>query len=125
MGRELGYGWFRSTIIVPKETEGKRLVAMLDFGSEATVYVDGVVSGAKDLNHHYVTLTRSAKSGEQFEIVAEAYAGHSDSQPMFGESQLCIFEEEVYQFLLIWNACTIFAIISMSNLSALRRLIVV
>ncbi len=99
-GEKWGYGWFRSTIIVPKEGEGKRLVAMLDFGSEATVYVDGIVSGAKDLNHDYVTLTRSAKSGEQFEIVAEAYAGHSDSQPMFGESQLCIFEEEVYQFFI-------------------------
>ncbi|SDL73015.1 alpha-mannosidase [Paenibacillus jilunlii] len=99
-GEKWGYGWFRSTIIVPKEAEGKRLVAMLDFGSEATVYVDGIVSGAKDFNHHYVTLTRSAKSGEQFVIVAEAYAGHSDSQPMFGESQLCIFEEEVYQFFI-------------------------
>ena len=27
----MGYGWFRSNIIVPKEAEGKRLVAMLDF----------------------------------------------------------------------------------------------
>lgn len=99
-GEKWGYGWFRSNIIVPKEAEGKRLVAMLDFGSEATVYINGIVSGAKDLNHHYVTLTRSAKAGESFEIVAEAYAGHSDSRPTFGESQLCVFEEEVYQFFI-------------------------
>lgn len=99
-GENWGYGWFRSTIIAPKEAEGKRLVAMLDFGAEATVYVDGIVCGAKDHNHHYVTVTRSAKNGEQFEVVAEAYAGHSDSQPMLGESQLCIFEEEVYQFFI-------------------------
>ncbi len=99
-GENWGYGWFRSNIIVPEEAEGKRLVAMLDFGSEATVYINGVVSGAKDLNHHYVTLTRSAKAGEPFEIVAEAYAGHSDSRPTFGESQLCVFEEEVYQFFI-------------------------
>ena len=41
-------------IVVPQEAEGKRLVALLDFGSEATVYINGIVSGAKDLNHHYV-----------------------------------------------------------------------
>ncbi|MGV2686026.1 alpha-mannosidase, partial [Clostridium perfringens] len=65
-----------------------------------TVYINGIVSGAKALNHHYVTLTISAKAGEAFEIVAEAYAGHGDSHPTFGESQLCVFEEEVYQFFI-------------------------
>ncbi|GIP51278.1 alpha-mannosidase [Paenibacillus vini] len=99
-GEKWGYGWFRGAVVVPEEAEGKRLVAKLDFGSEATVYINGIVSGAKDLNHHYLTLTRSAKAGEQFEIVAEAYAGHSDSRPTFGESQLCVFEEEVYQFFI-------------------------
>ncbi|MFE4713290.1 alpha-mannosidase [Paenibacillus sp. NPDC056722] len=99
-GEKWGYGWFRSTVVVPEEANGKRLVAMFDFGSEATVYINGIVSGAKDLNHHYLTLTRSAKTGEQFEIVAEAYAGHADSRPIFGNSQLCIFEEEVYQFFI-------------------------
>lgn len=99
-GEKWGYGWFRSTIIVPKEAEGKRLVAMLDFGSEATLYINGMISGAMDLNHHYVTLTRSANAGESYEIIAEAYAGHDGSLPSFGESQLCIFEEEVYQFFI-------------------------
>ncbi|MFP4974446.1 glycoside hydrolase family 38 C-terminal domain-containing protein [Paenibacillus sp. CN-4] len=99
-GENWGYGWFRSTVVVPKEAEGKRLAALLDFGSEATVYINGRVSGAKDLNHHYVTLTRSAAAGERFDIVAEAYAGHTNVQPVFGESQLCIFEEEVYQFFI-------------------------
>ncbi len=99
-GEKWEYGWFRGAVVVPKEAEGKRIVAMLDFGSEATVYINGIVSGAKDLNHHYVTLSRSAKTGEQFDIVAEAYAGHTDSRPMFGASQLCIFEEDVYQFFI-------------------------
>ncbi|MGN7360487.1 glycoside hydrolase family 38 C-terminal domain-containing protein [Paenibacillus sp. SAF-054] len=99
-GEKWGYGWFRGTVVVPKEAEGKRIVAMLDFGSEATVYINGIVSGAKDLNHHYMTLSRSAKTGEQFDIVAEAYVGHADSRPMFGASQLCIFEEDVYQFFI-------------------------
>lgn len=99
-GEDWGYGWFRSTITVPEEAEGKRLVALFDFGSEATVYINGIVSGAMDLNHHYITLARSARSGEQFEIVAEAYAGHEGRQPTFGESQLCLFEEDVYQFFI-------------------------
>ena len=99
-GENWGYGWFRSTVTIPEEADGKRLVAMLDYGSEATVYINGIVSGAKDLNHHYLTLTRSAKAGERFDIVAEAYAGHSDAQPAVGESRLCVLEEEVYQFFI-------------------------
>ncbi|RXZ80448.1 alpha-mannosidase [Paenibacillaceae bacterium] len=99
-GENWMYSWFRSAISVPTEAEGKRLAAMLDFGSEATVYINDKVSGAMDLQHHHVTLTRSAQSGEQFEIVAEAYAGHDDKKPRLGESHLCIFEEEVYQFFI-------------------------
>lgn len=106
-GEEWSYGWFRSAVAVPPEAEGKRLAVMLDFGSEATVYVNGVVSGAMDLQHHDLTLSRSARAGEQYEIVAEAYAGHSGQQPAqlweqpsFGQSRLYIVEEEVYQFFI-------------------------
>lgn len=99
-GDDWMYGWFRTTVTVPKEAEGKRLIAILDFGAEATVYINGKVSGAMDLNHHHVTLSRSAKAGEQFEIAAEAYAGHEGKQPTVGESRLCVFEEEVYQFFI-------------------------
>lgn len=94
------YFWLRGTIVVPKEAEGKRLVVVADFGSEATLYINGMVSGALDLQHHDVTLTRSASEGEQFELVAEAYAGHSGQQPVFGESYLCLFEEEIYQLFI-------------------------
>lgn len=99
-GEDWIYGWFRTIVTVPKEAEGKRLITVLDFGSEATVYINGKVSGAIDLNHHHVTLSRFAKAGEQFEILAEAYAGHEGKQPTIGESRLCIFEEEIYQFFI-------------------------
>lgn len=99
-GEDWMYGWFRTNVIVPKGAEGKRLVAILDYGSEATVYVNGKVSGAMDLNHHHITLTRSAKAGESFEIAAEAYAGHDGRQPAVGVSRLCIFEEEIFQFFI-------------------------
>jgi len=99
-GSDWTYAWFRSEVVAPRETEGKRLAVMLDFGAEATVYVNGIVSGAMDLQHHDLTLTRSARAGERFEIAAEAYAGHSGRQPAFGESFLYIVEEEVYQFFI-------------------------
>lgn len=94
------YAWLRGTIVAPKEAEGERLVVAADFGSEATLYINGIVSGALDLQHHDITLTRKAREGEVFELVAEAYAGHSDQQPVFGDSYLCLFKEEVYQFFI-------------------------
>lgn len=99
-GGDWTYAWLRSSVTAPMEAEGKRLVIRADFGSEATVYVNGIVRGALDLQHHDVTLTRSAKAGERFEVAAEAYAGHSGIQPVLGESQLCLFEEEIYQFYI-------------------------
>ncbi|TCM99636.1 alpha-mannosidase [Paenibacillus sp. BK033] len=99
-GSSWTYAWLRSSLVVPEGTEGKRLVVLADFGSEATLYVNGVVSGALDLQHHDVTLTRHAREGERYELAAEAYAGHSGEQPVFGESYLCRFEEEVYQFFI-------------------------
>ncbi|WP_309119295.1 glycoside hydrolase family 38 C-terminal domain-containing protein [Paenibacillus sp.] len=94
------YGWFRASIAIPPEAAGKRVAALADFGSEATLYINGVVSGATDLQHHDVTLTRSARPGERFELVAEAYAGHTNRKPMIGESHLCIFQEDIYQFFI-------------------------
>lgn len=99
-GGDWTYGWFRSAVAVPEQAAGKRLAARLDFGSEATVFVNGIASGAIDLHHHEVTLTRSARAGEMFEIAAEAYAGHSGKRPTFGQSHLCVVEEDVYQFFI-------------------------
>ena len=99
-GGDWTYGWFRSTVAVPEQAAGKRLAARLDFGCEATVFVNGIVSGAMDLHHHDVTLTRSARPGERFELAAEAYAGHTGTRPTLGQSNLCVFEEEVYQFFI-------------------------
>ncbi|MBO7743403.1 alpha-mannosidase [Paenibacillus sp. MWE-103] len=99
-GGDWTYGWFRASFAVQEEAAGKRLAAVLDYGSEATVYVNGAVRGAMDLQHHDLTLTRSARAGERYEIVAEAYAGHAGVRPTFGESRVCVFEEDVYQFFI-------------------------
>ncbi|GGD49235.1 alpha-mannosidase [Paenibacillus nasutitermitis] len=99
-GGDWMYAWLRASVIAPQAAEGKRLVILADFGSEATIYVNGIVSGALDLQHHDVTLTRSGMPGEKFELVAEAYAGHTGLQPMMGKSFLCVFEEDIYQFYI-------------------------
>lgn len=40
------------------------------------VYVNGKIYGALDKKHKEITLTKSAKDGEIYEIVMEVYAGH-------------------------------------------------
>lgn len=99
-GSDWRYAWFRTVVRIPGEAAGKRVMLLADFGSEATVYRDGTVCGALDLQHHNVLLTRCAVPGEAIEIAAEAYAGHSGKPPRFGESSVAVFEEEAYQFFI-------------------------
>ena len=75
-GKKWEYGWFRTAFAVPAELEGKRLVLHLECGEEMLVFVNGAESGAIDKKHKFITLSRSAKAGEVYEIYAECYAGH-------------------------------------------------
>ena len=75
-GKKWEYGWFRTAFTVPAELEGKRLVLHLGCGEEMLVWVNGQEAGAIDKKHSHITLTRSAKAGETYEIYAECYAGH-------------------------------------------------
>jgi len=75
-GKKWEYGWFRTQVTVPEQLQGERLVLFLKVGEEMLVWVNGVEAGAIDKKHGCITLTRCAKAGETFEIVAECYAGH-------------------------------------------------
>jgi len=97
-GGKWEYGWFKSDLTIPGFAEGKRIALMLDVGretkvtmelrqeemapvlmeevAEATVYVNGDYAGAMDYQHKVLFLTDSAKPGEHFSVVMEAYAGH-------------------------------------------------
>ena len=116
-GQKWEYGWFHTAFTVPAELEGKRLVLHLGCGEEMLVWVNGAESGAIDKKHKFITLTRSAKTGEAFDIYAECYAGHGirnegagpvafgeESVPepplcqqRVGESFIGIWNEEVFQ----------------------------
>ena len=75
-GKKWEYGWFRAVFTVPGELEGKRLVLHMGCGEEMLVWVNGTESGAIDKKHKFITLTRSAKTGDTYEIYAECYGGH-------------------------------------------------
>ena len=75
-GKKWEYAWFRTQVTVPAELEGERIVFTLQTAEEMLVWVNGVEAGAIDKKHKFITLTRSARAGERYDIVAECYAGH-------------------------------------------------
>lgn len=75
-GKKWEYGWFSTKIAIPEELAGKRVVFTLNTAEEMLVWVNGVESGAIDKKHRYITLSRCAKAGAVYEILAECYAGH-------------------------------------------------
>ena len=116
-GKKWEYGWFKTKAVIPAELEGKRVVLHLGCGEEMLVWVNGQESGAIDKKHKFITLSRSAKAGEVYEIYAECYAGHGvrnegagpvaageDSVPeppaqqvKVGKSMLGVWNEELFQ----------------------------
>ncbi len=75
-GKKWEYGWFRTVLTVPEGFGGKRIVFTLETAPEMLVWVNGRETGAIDKHHKYITLSRCAKVGDRFEILAECYAGH-------------------------------------------------
>lgn len=75
-GKKWEYGWFRTELTVAEALEGKRLVFTLNTAEEMLVWVNGQEAGAIDKKHRFITLSRSAKAGDHYEIIAECYAGH-------------------------------------------------
>ncbi len=75
-GRKWEYGWFRTCVTIPAELAQQRVVFTLETAPEMLVWVNGVESGAIDKQHKFITLSRCAREGEHFEILAECYAGH-------------------------------------------------
>ncbi len=75
-GEKWQYGWFRTEITLPEFAAGKRMIFSPDIGGEMLIWVNGTLTGSKDLEHQYITLTRNASGGEHFDILIESYAGH-------------------------------------------------
>ena len=83
-GETWEYCWMRARIVLPERAEGRRVAMDLRTGGETTVFVDGRSFGTYRAAgipraHHYLVdnfLTGSARAGQAFELLLEAYAGH-------------------------------------------------
>lgn len=83
-GNTWEYCWFKGNITLPEGAEGQRIVLDLNPSGESTLFVNDQAFGTYRADwvnerHHYMEdniLSRSAKAGEQYEILMEVYAGH-------------------------------------------------
>lgn len=94
-GESWEYCWFKATVALPKEAEGKKIVLNLQPGGESTIFVNGQSFGTYrseqcspiDEKHHFFVdniLTQCAAGGERFDILMETYAGHYYPEPYPG-----------------------------------------
>lgn len=135
-GKEWEYLWAKSTLTIPEEADGKRVVMRLNLGGESSVFVNGEEFGCRrnewvrDDIHRIsdLTLAKEAKAGDTYELVMEAYAGHTDTgcdygpvlpgdykprnseelRTSIGDSSIGIWNETAYQLYIdvkvIWEA---------------------
>lgn len=83
-GRIWEYCWFRSSITLPEESKGQRIVMDLKPDGESTLFVNGKAFGTYraswvDEPHHFMednVLSFCAEGGEHFDLLMETYAGH-------------------------------------------------
>ena len=111
-GKKWEYGWFRARAEVPAALSGLRLTLSLGVGEEMLVWVNGQEAGAIDKKHSHITLTRCARAGEVFDIIAECYAGHGPRMEGAGPAapdEITVPEPPEHQqtvrpsFLCVWN----------------------
>lgn len=116
-GAKWEYYWFRTSVVIPAEAAGKRIVVHLAPGGESAVYVNGQHAGAIDWGRPELTLSVNAVPGTVYDLLIESYGGHgpitcgggpvppdretvpeaAPTQVRVGESSFGIWEEEVYQ----------------------------
>jgi len=111
-GEKWEYGWFKSVVQIPAEGEGERIYLKPGIGGEMLLWVNGKLTGAKDIGRDGITLTRSARAGETFEILAESYAGHGPRLEHAGPNppeRIAVPEPDRHQVVVgestfgIWN----------------------
>lgn len=83
-GKTWEYCWLKSSITLPEEAKGERIVMDLNPGGESVLFVNGTEFGtyrASWVNepHHFMednTLSMDARDGVTYDVVMETYAGH-------------------------------------------------
>lgn len=77
-GRMWEYGWFITTITLPKWAEGKCIYITPNMGDEMLVYINGEPAGAVDLGRDGIIITHKGRAGDRYTVTAECYAGHGE-----------------------------------------------
>jgi alpha-mannosidase len=122
-GEKFQYGWFRGQVTTPAEAAGTKFVLQHGLnGCEGLVFVNGQARGhlSKAVGQPFV-LSLSAKKGESFDLLIEAYAGnhpqlcsggpvpldqrsvpdvHPANTPVIGETTFGIWQQEAYQLYM-------------------------
>lgn len=125
-GAKWQYGWFKTEIILPDIAAGRRIVLYMNPAAkspedgECLVWANGRIIGAYGWSRREITLTTNGIPGNNFSILAEAYAGHgplvmgggpiryghesvpepSLTQVVVGATSFGIWREQVYQLAL-------------------------
>lgn len=93
-GKDLWYGpdghyWFRTTITIPEEMDGKAVQLRIHTGlsdwddgqnPQFLAFINGEVVQGLDINHREVFLTNCAKGGESFQLDLQSYTGTLHSE---------------------------------------------
>lgn len=116
-GGKWQYVWMAGKIVLPASVKGQRVELRMGTEADFAVYLNGAPGAERDWAHPLVTLTRKAKGGEKFDLLAEGYAGHGETpggdgpipfgqpgvkptpktQRVQGTAEIGVFHEELYQ----------------------------
>jgi len=119
-GAKWEYGWFKGVITFPEDVSGQMIALMMDVGAESAVYVNGDYAGAVDEFHKFIILTDSARAGQSYQVILEAYAGHGprewrsgptppdretvpeppDAQCTIGQSHFGVWQDVAFQLMM-------------------------
>ena len=79
-GAKWEYSWMRGEVSLPPEAAGKRIVVKLEpGGTESLVWINGQEAGSTGWGHREITLARSGKPGEHFDILLADEAPDKES----------------------------------------------
>lgn len=98
--------WFRTTITIPNNMEGKHVEFIITTGREGEwdatnpqmlFYLDGEIVQGIDVNHRSVTISECAEAGEQHDIAMYAFSG-SVKGDLILHTELVVVDDVVEQY---------------------------
>ncbi|MEI7834639.1 MAG: hypothetical protein WCJ56_15750, partial [bacterium] len=92
--------YFRRTVIIPEEMDGKPVMMRMYLGGDSLVTANGVPHAGLDIFRNEFPLTPKAKAGESFDIQIESYVYWHGGEPnihTIDVSEICTVDPEIHQ----------------------------